>query len=455
MAPGRDPIMTRTLQDHYERAKRVLPGGVNSSVRVNQALGTPLFVSKAKGSRIWDIEDRSFIDMCCGHGAALLGHGHPAIDQAMAKATAMGYANVFETEYHEELARKVCECVPCADRVRFCGAGSEATLHLLRACRAHTGRDKILRVEGHFHGYHELIYIGGHPPPQALAENRQRPYIESPGIPDVFAQLIVPVAHNDIEVLEQTIEHCGHEIAVAIIEPINYNCGGIMPDPGYLERLRTLTADAGIVLCFDEIQSSFKKSPGGAQQDLGVIPDVCTIGKSLGGGLPLSAFCGKAQIMDLYQPVGPVQHSGTFNAHLVPVLAGLAFIDEIQKPSFYTKLQQLEEHFHKGMDRIIADHDLNMVVPHHGSRFDIVRGRTDPPRSYEDTFCHDKQLMLKLIHGCWERGVYFHDYGGGPIHHGYSIQHSLEDLDIVLNVLEEVLEQLKPKLAAVPVPIPK
>jgi len=233
---------------------------------------------------------------------------------------------------------------------------------------------------------------------------------------------------------------------MVILEPINFNSGGIMPQPGYLEAVRRLTRDAGIVLFFDEIQSAFKKSPGGAQAEWGVIPDVCTIGKAIGGGLPLSAFCGRAEIMDLFQPAGPVQHSGTFNAHLIPVLAGLAFLDEAAKPGFYPGLQAMEKAFHTGIDDIIKRYDLNMIVPHHGARFDILLGRKTPAVRYEDIFCHDKSLMLEIDRGCYERGVYFHDYGGAAAHHGYSSQHSLADIGEVLNVLDAVLGKLKDKL---------
>ena len=149
---------------HYALASRVLPGGVNSSTRLNKALNVPFYVSHGRGSRVWDIEGREFIDMSCVHGDGLLGNAHPAIDEALRTASELGYVSALETPHHEELARLVCQCIPCADRVRFCSSGSEATLHLIRACRAFTGRDKIVRFEGHFHGYHELIYIGGHPP---------------------------------------------------------------------------------------------------------------------------------------------------------------------------------------------------------------------------------------------------------------------------------------------------
>ena len=435
-----------TLKSQYAKARKVLPGGVNSSVRLNRALGVPFYVARARGSRVWSIEGREFIDLCCAHGAGLLGHAHPAIERALRKAMALGYANSFETEYHEELARKLCVCIPCADRIRFCSSGSEATLHLIRACRAFTGRDKIIRVEGHFHGYHELIYIGGHPPPVAFGQNRVHPYLESPGIPAAFADFLIPVPFNDVAALTRAIADHGHEAAMVIMEPINYNSGGIMPQPGYLEAVRKLTRDAGIVLFFDEIQSAFKKSPGGAQGDFGVTPDVCTIGKAIGGGLPLSAFCGRAEIMDLFQPVGPVQHSGTFNAHLIPVLAGLAFLEEATKPRFYSHLRKLEGAFHSGVDQIIKTGDLGMIVPHHGARFNILLGRRTPAVRYEDTFCHDKGLMLKIIKGCYDRGVYFHDYGGGPAHHGFSVQHTVQDIARVLDVLAEVLGKLKGRL---------
>lgn len=433
----------KTSQALYTKAREVMPGGVNSSTRLNRATGEPFFASRAAGSRIWDVDEKEFIDMCCGHGAALLGHGHPAIIEAVHRAGELGFAHIFETAFHEELARGICERIPCAERVRFCSSGSEATLHLIRACRALTGRDKIIRIEGHFHGYHELIYIGGHPPADRLADNREHPFVESPGIPAAFANLIIPVPHNDPEALRQAVERNQDDAAMVILEPVNYNCGCILPQPGYLELARELTRDAGMILFFDEIQSIGKKSPGGAQQDFGVIPDVCTIGKSIGGGLPLSAFCGCREVMDQFQPEGPVQHSGTFNAHLIPVLAGLAFLRESAKPEFYPHLRALEQQFHGGMERIIRDLNLHMTVPRHGARFNILLGRDTPARNYQETLCHNKDIMLQLIRACHERGVYFHDYGGNAIHHGYSIQHSAEDIDKVLGVLEEALSGLR------------
>jgi glutamate-1-semialdehyde 2,1-aminomutase len=402
-----------------------------------------MYVSQGKGSRFIGVDGKEYIDMCCAHGSGLLGNKHPAIDEALRTATEIGYVNAFETLYHEELAEYVVKTVSCADKVRFCSSGSEATLHLIRACRGYTGKNKIIRVEGHFHGYHELIYIGGHPPQDKYPSNRKLPYIESAGIPKQFADLIIPIPYNDEEALIDTCRKYGDDTALLIMEPINFNCGGIQAEPKYLQLIRKLTSENNIVLFFDEIQSAYKKSFSAAQNELGVIPDVTTIGKAIGGGLPLSAFCGKKEIMDCFSPVGNVQHSGTFNAHLVPVLSGLAFMKEASDPDFYTKLRVIGRQFHEGINEIITRHDLKMVVPHFGARFNIIIGRTMPAKKYDDTFCHNNELFLNILKECIDKGVYFHDYGGGPLHHGYCIQHTQGDIDYVLDVMEYALKKYR------------
>jgi glutamate-1-semialdehyde 2,1-aminomutase len=431
------------LTQHHERACRVMPGGVNSSTRLNNAIKTPLYVSGGEGCILKGLDGVSYIDMCCAHGAGLLGNAHPAVKEAVKKAVDFGFANSMETIYHTILAEKVCKHIKCADKVRFVGSGSEATMHLIRACRSFTGKKKIIRIEGHFHGYHEMIYIGGQPPKEEFLNNRTKPFVESPGIPEEFAKYIIPVPFNDKEAMEEAFEKHGKDVALVILEPVCYNSGGLKPEPGYLEYLRKITSREGAILFFDEIQSSFKKSIGGAQQDFNVTPDVCTIGKSLGGGLPLTAMCGRSDIMDMFKPVGNTQHSGTFNAHLVPIMTGLAFFNEAEKPDFYPRLEKLGEQLYSGIQRIIDDYDLNMVLMHHGARFNLVLGRKTPPKRYEDTFTHDKKVMLRFIRECFNKGVYYHDYGGGPAHHGFSIQHSEEDIDKVLNVMESALSALK------------
>jgi len=429
--------------EHYERARQVMPGGVNSSTRLNSAIKIPLYVSYAKEDKLYDLDGNEYIDMCCAHGAGLLGNAHPAVAAALAKTAELGMCNALETVYHEELARAICESIPCAESVRFVNSGSEATMHLIRLCRAYTGRKKIIRMEGHFHGYHESIYIGGQVPPETLEQNKEHPVVESVGIPEEFASLIVPIPFNDIEAFDKAVEKHGDDAAAVILEPICFNSGGLKPYPGYLEHIRKVTAEKGILLFFDEVQASFKTNPGGAQGFFGITADVCSFGKSIGGGLPLSGFAGKKEIMDCLKPVGNCQHSGTFNAALPSIMAGLAFIGEIRKEGFYERLEELGSFLYSGIDAIIEKHDLNMVVPHHGARFNIVFGRKTEPRNYEDTFTHDRDVMRRFCKGCFERGVYFHDYGGGPAHHGYSIAHTKESLQKVLNVMEDVLVDMK------------
>jgi glutamate-1-semialdehyde 2,1-aminomutase len=425
----------------FEQAKAVLPGGVCASVRLNQGLGKPVYVTEARGAHFTDVDGREYIDMCCSHGAALLGHGHPAVLEAIGRASGLGICCSFDTPHHVALAETICRLVPCAERVRFTNSGTEATLHALRLCRAFTGRDKIIRFVGHFHGYHEITYIGGHPPASALDDAAR--FVESVGIPAALSEYIIAVPFNDLDAAEEAIRTHRHEAGTVILEPINYNSGCILPQPGYLEGLRRLTEEHDLLLFFDEIQSGFRKSPGGAQQDFGVVPDICTIGKALGGGLPLSAICGRAEIMDRFKPAGDVQHSGTFNAPLVSILAGLAFCQEIAKPRFYPELLAQCDRFYQALDEVIERVGVPVVAPHHGARFGLLMGLNRAPISYRDTLAHRKDIMLAFVRETAERGVYFHDYGGSACHHGFSAAHTEEDLDRVLEVVEEALAALR------------
>jgi len=429
----------------WQRAKQFLPGGVCSSTRHNVALGHPMYVSRAAGSRFTSVTGRDYIDMCCGHGAALLGHGHPAIGRALSEANALGLCCAFDTPQVVDLAETICRFLPCAERVRFTNSGTEATLHAIRLCRAVSKRDKLIRFTGHFHGYHEHTYIGGHPPAESLATASS--FRESPGIPEALTQYIVALPFNDLEAVEATFKDQAHEIGTIILEPIDFNSGGIQPRPGYLAGLRKLASDYGVILFFDEIQSAFKRSTGGAQTDFGVIPDICTIGKSLGGGLPLSAICGRADLMDRFKPVGDVQHSGTFNAPLTSVMAGLGFCTEVVRPDFYPHLEKLGVALYGGMEAVITEVGLPVQVPHYGARFGLMFGLDKPPVDYRDALRHRRDLMLEFVRQMAPQGVYFHDYGGGPCHHGFSSAHSLEDIAKVLEAFRNSMLAIKDRFA--------
>ena len=424
----------------FQRGEAVIPGGVCSSTRRNQAWDSPVYAQKADGSRFWDVAGREFLDFSMSHGATLLGHNPQCLKQAMQTAWDHGVLCSMDTPFHVDLAEELCGIIPCAERVRFTNSGSEATLHALRLCRAASGRDKIIRFFGHFHGYHEFTFIAGHPPADQL--DAKPPYRESAGIPESMAELIIPVQYNNLDLLEAAVSAHAHEAGTLLVEPVVYNCGCITPEEGFLEATRELADRHDLVLFFDEVQSFAKASPGGAQQDFGVTPDICTIGKSLGGGLPLSAIAGRADLMELYAPSGPVAHSGTFNAPLTSILSGLAFVDHIKRPGFWKTINGLGEVLFGELQQIAARSRVPVRFQHHGSRFGIIFGTREPVTNYQQALVHDPELMLEFCRQTTRRGVYFHDYGGGPCHHGYSLAHSLPDIHQALSVIDDSLQAM-------------
>jgi len=434
------PTTPQQLEALYQRGRNVLPGGVCSSTRFNKAWGKPVYATWAKGARFRDVEGREFLDMSMSHGATLLGHAPDCLKDLFASVWEQGILCSLDTPAHILLAEELCKIIPCGERVRFTNSGSEATLHALRLCRAVSGRDKIIRFFGHFHGYHEFTFIGGQPPADQL--DASPPYRESPGIPRMMAELIVPVQYNNPEALEAAVREHREDVGTILIEPVVYNSGCILPEPGFLEFARKLADENDMILFFDEIQSFAKKSPGGAQQDFGVTPDICTIGKSLGAGLPLSAILGTAELMDRYQPSGDVAHSGTFNAPLPSILGGLAFVDQIGRPEFWEKIDRLGDQLSIGLNEIAGRSPVPVRFQQHGSRFGIIFGTREPVTNYRESLCHDREVMLTFCRETTDRGVYFHDYGGGACHHGYSLAHESEDIATVLSVMEDALKAM-------------
>lgn len=428
------------LEELYERGRNVLPGGVCSSTRWNSAWQKPVYATSSKGARFVDVEGREFLDMSMSHGAALLGHAPDCLRRVFDQTWELGVLGSLDSEYHIRLAEELCRIVPSAERVRFTNSGSEATLHALRLCRAASGRDKVIRFFGHFHGYHEFTFVAGHPPADQMQASP--PFRESAGIPEALAELIIPVEYNNADALEAAIRAHAHEAGTLLIEPVDFNCGCILPESGFLERARELATEHDLILFFDEIQSFAKKSPGGAQRDFGVTPDICTIGKSLGASLPLSAICGRADLMDRFKPTGDVAHSGTFNAPLPNILAGLEFVQEIQRPEFWATINSLADRLFPALQDIAERSPVPVRIQHHGSRFGIVFGTREPVRCYSDALCHTPEQMLRFCREATDRGVYFHDYGGGACHHGYSQAHTPEDIDQVLQVVEDSLSAM-------------
>ena len=428
----------------YRAAQAVLPGGVSSSIRLNRALGRPFYVSRGEGAYLYDLDGRQYVDMLTAHGAALLGHNHPGVRAAVEAALACGVVCGMETGAHTRVAQALAEIVPCIDMVRFTCSGTEATMHTLRLAREYAGREKFIKFDGHFHGYHDYVMwnYGGYSPADGPAGAPRRA-VKSGGIPAGIGEYVILLAFNDLDAVRRALQLHGHEIAAIILEPIHYNAGCIVPSREYMQGLRALATEHGVVLIYDEILTAFRTGPGCAQAYFEIVPDLCTIGKCVAGGLPLSVFGGRREIMEHLRPLGNAEHSGTYNANLVPIMAAEASLAAIRTPGVYDHLFALADRLYPGMNAIFGRHGFPARCQGLGARFGLYFGFSEEVRSYPDTAKQDAALGLKFFAGMTERGVYFCDGGGKPSHHGFSIAHTAADIDRVLQATEDTVKAIQ------------
>ena len=408
----------------FARASRVMPGGVTAAARMSPALGRPLYVSRANGPYVYDAEGRELIDVCMSNGATLLGHGHPAIRAAVATALDLGIACAYDGEPQVALAERLVEQVPAFESVRFTMSGTEATYYAIRVARTYTNRRRVLKFEGHFHGYNDPLAFSFWPPP-APGTWRRIPQPETAGLSAAAVDEIVVLPFNDVPAFRSALSEFGDELAAVIMEPINYDSGAILPAPDFLSAVREETTRLGIVLIFDEILSAYRTGPDCAQGYLGVTPDLAVIGKALGGGVPLSVFGGHRDLMGVVAPLGPAVHTGTYNANLVAILAGLGFLDAIAEPGFYPRLLDLSDGLHRTLRNAFANAELPVRVQGVGARFGMFFG-LDPDRevtSYEQAAQMDRAMLYAFCREMLDRGVYVH----ATWHHGLSAAHT-EDL---------------------------
>ena len=426
--------------DMYETACRYLPGGVNASARVNAAIGHPFYVSRGDGPYLYDMHGRRFIDMCMSHGASLLGHNHPRIVEAVSKALELGVICSSETQYQIMLARRVSELVPCAEMTRFAGSGTEAVMHALRLARATTGREKIMKFEGHFHGYSDGIYFSSAPRLDAAGPpSAPWAFPQSAGMPKENANRIVVVPFNAPGILEEAFKVHGHETAALILEPINYDSGCIVPKPGFISLCRGLCDRYGVLLFFDEVLTAFRVALGGAQEYFGVVPDLAVLGKALGAGMPISAIVGKREVMRNLRPLGESEHSGTYMAHLTSVMAALAAIEEYSQATFYERMNAVGQRFYEGFEAIAERSGVPIRLQYVGPRFGMYFGVKDRVTNYREAAAQDHALMHRFVAACFSRGVYFHV---SP-HHGFSAAHTEGDIDEVLDAVKAALQDVK------------
>ena len=328
----------------YDKAASLMPGGVNSPVRAFKAVGlNPLFIKKAKGSRIYDVDGNSFIDYVLSWGPMILGHAHPRVVKALKKAVENGTSYGAPTALEVELARLVLNLYPSMDKVRMVNSGTEATMSAIRVARGFTGRDKIVKFEGCYHGHADGLLV------KAGSGATTFGVPDSPGVPKSYARNTITLPFNDIKAVKGTIEKEARSIACVIVEPVVGNIGCVLPRPGFLEALRKLTRENDIVLIFDEVMTGFRVSFGGAQAYYGIDPDMTCLGKVIGGGLPVGAYGGKKEIMSMVSPEGPVYQAGTLSGNPLAMTAGIETIKELSKKGAYERLEKKASLLEKGL----------------------------------------------------------------------------------------------------------
>lgn len=433
--------MTSTVdaraEELFTKAADVLAGGVSASMRMNPYLGHPLYLSRAEGPCIFDVNGKRYIDFNMSNGAAMLGHDHPAVREAVIQGVEAGVLAAAETPYHEALANRLVEIIPSAERVRFATVGTEVTVLALRIARHAIGRQRYLKFDGHFHGLSEQWLYKRDPETGAVTPS-------SAGVPEDGGDDVVMVPWNDADAFQTAMRDYGDSLAAVICEPVHLNAGYIPAEPGFLEILRDATTAHGIVLIFDEVLSGFRTALGGIQAETGVTPDLTTHAKALANGLPLSSLSGRQDLMETLVPTGPVAHSGTYSGHFMSVLASLATLRELSQPGLYEDMNARAGRFYGEVQAIFDRHDLPVVVQGRGGRFGLYFGRRELVTTVAQLADHDHALNARFNLACVDRGLYVHPYTrvGAPGHAGISMAHSDDILNEALGIIDDAAKSI-------------
>jgi len=390
----------KNCEESWAQAQKFIPGGVNSPVRAFKAVeGTPVFVDRGEGSRIYDVDGNEYIDYVCSWGPLILGHADARVVKAVSGAAGRGTSYGAPTQAETELAKRIVGAVPSIEKVRLVNSGTEATMSAIRLARAFTERDVIVKMAGCYHGHVDALLVKA----GSGATTFGAP--TSPGITVGSTSDTVLLPFNDIAAAEELLGDKGNSIAAVIVEPVPGNMGVVAPDKKYLAKLRELTSAAGALLIFDEVITGFRLGLGGAQKLYGIVPDLTTLGKIIGGGLPVGAYGGKAKIMDMLSPTGDVYQAGTLSGNPIAVAAGLATLEAVSEKGFYAQLEKKASALEKGIIKAADKAGAKIFLSRIGSMFTIFFS-DEPVRNYKSALAADTKRYAAFFHAILDRGVY-------------------------------------------------
>ncbi|HAU67715.1 MAG TPA: glutamate-1-semialdehyde-2,1-aminomutase [Gammaproteobacteria bacterium] len=419
----------------FETAQNYIPGGVNSPVRAFKGVGgSPLFIDRAKGAYLWDTDDKQYIDYVGSWGPMILGHAHPDVIKAVQETAEKGLSFGAPTILETELARLICELIPSIDKVRMVSSGTEATMSALRLARGYTGRDKIVKFEGCYHGHSDSLLV------KAGSGALTFGVPTSPGVPAALAEQTLTLEFNNLEQAKELFAEVGEQIAAIIIEPVAGNMNLISPAAGYLEGLRKLCDEYGTVLIFDEVMTGFRVHLGGAQGLYNITPDLTCFGKVIGGGMPVGAFGGKAEIMNQISPDGPVYQAGTLSGNPVAMAAGITTLNLISAPQFFENLTAKVKSLLIGLKNVAASSDIPIATNGVGGMFGLFFTDADKVTSFDQVMACDGERFKQFFHGMLDQGIYLapSSFEAGFV----SAAHNENDIADTIDAAAQVMETL-------------
>lgn len=426
-------MLTEKSKERYKTACNYIPGGVNSPVRAFKSVGlTPLFIDHASGSHIHDIDGNEFVDYVCSYGPLILGHSHPQVVEAICAAASKGTSFGAPCEKEIELAQLICQAIPSVEEVRMVNSGTEATMSAVRLARAFTGRDKIVKFEGCYHGHADTFLI------KAGSGLLTAGTPNSPGIPEDVAAHTLVARYNDIESVQNLFDRFGSEIAAVIVEPVAGNMGLVLPDIDFLKMLRTITKASGSLLIFDEVITGFRLNYGGFQNMVGISPDLTTLGKIIGGGLPVGAYGGTREIMERISPQGDVYQAGTLSGNPLAMAAGAATLNILKDNDWYDRMEVLAHLLTGKLKTILEDNELYCSINSIGSLFSVFFTSQEVV-DYEAVKSCDTDLYARVFRKLLQQGVYFPPSQFEVCF--LSCAHDLNDINFTADAFERALKK--------------